>query len=199
MKIQFLSRNLSFFIFLSLFFYPRFCQAQKTSIADSSQIAEVYSIIQFVVKAEKLDKKCGFRVKPEPDCSPDKQDFNYLYSLQIRSAKPTKPALDSTGNTVVNEFGQPDKNIFTKADISYILKTKNKFKSFTWDNHLLGFDWNNKWDFYSFSVPYFNLAHTKVILMYEFHCPGLCGNGKTIVLTKSGDQWSISAMERWVH
>jgi hypothetical protein len=47
---------------------------------------------------------------------------------------------------------------------------------------------------FTFSEIVFNKQHTQAVLQYSFVCGELCGNGKTIVLTKVGSKWKASKM-----
>lgn len=103
--------------------------------------------------------------------------------------------MSSSDFVVVSNLTYPDKNILTLEDIDHILKSKMKFKELKWDNKKLGFNLKNEKNFYTFSVPYFNLAHDKVILMYRYICPDFCGFIRTIVLIKNGTTWDITRLQ----
>jgi len=90
-------------------------------------------------------------------------------------------------------------NILTLEDIAYIIQIKKKFEGLRWDNRQLGFNLKNKEYFYAFSIPNFNISHDKVIFLYRHFCPGLCGTGKIILLTKNGSTWDITRLGLWIH
>lgn len=174
----------------------------QTNLDSSSRASteDIYSIIQAIIKREKLNKNYGILLTPEANCNINKEDSNYLPTLLIKPNQPdTVSKYNSSGFAIMSNLAWPDKNIFTPADIDNILKAKQVFKDYKWDNKRLGFNQNNKKEYYTFSIPYFNLAHDKVVVMYEFLCPGLCGNGKTILLTKTNKGWEITGLEFWDH
>ena len=101
-------------------------------------------------------------------------------------------------NGVENTFIEKIKNGSGFLE-EYILKEKQTFTNLKWDNKQLGFNLENKKKYYTFSVPYFNLAHDKAIVMYKYHCPGLCGGGSTILLTRTQKGWDSTTLELWFH
>ncbi|MEZ5034707.1 MAG: hypothetical protein R2796_06940 [Chitinophagaceae bacterium] len=170
----------------------------ETSLA--KQTDDIYSILKFVIKKEGFDRKYGILLTPNPSCNLNTTDKEYLQTLLI-NPKPTDLTIktDSSGFVLISELFWPDKNILTQSDINYILKNKQKLANFKWDNERLGFDTANKKYYYTFSIPYFNIEKDKVLLMYEFLCPGLCGNGRTLLLTKTKNGWDITSLKMWFH
>ena len=147
---------------------------------------EIYSVIQYVIKKEALDKNHGLDIIPDSTCNIHSDDSIYLRTLLIKP-KPvdTTDKSGSSGFIVSTTLSMPYKNILTAADINYMLKTKKIFAHFEWDNNQLGFNMGNKELYYTFSMPYFNLAHDKAIIMYRFHCFGLCGADEILLLNKT--------------
>jgi hypothetical protein len=46
----------------------------------------------------------------------------------------------------------------------------------------------------------FDSDHLRAIVTYDFNCGGLCGHGKMLALTKSGEEWKISKIcVRWMY
>ncbi|HSY90926.1 MAG TPA: hypothetical protein VK812_06105 [Candidatus Binatus sp.] len=46
----------------------------------------------------------------------------------------------------------------------------------------------------------FDRDHLRAIVTYDFNCGGLCGGGKMLALTKSGEEWKISKIcVRWMY
>lgn len=160
---------------------------------------EIYSIIQRVIQNEKLKKKYGLEITPEKYCNFNQDDASYLQTLLIKPTQPDTIQHSGSPDTIETFISYPDKNILTPADIEYILNTKENFKDFSWDNNRLKFNLKRRDQYYTFSVPYFNLAHDKVIVMYEFHCPGLCGGGSTILLTRTDKGWNYTYLQIWVN
>ena len=174
----------------------------QTSMGNSNNdlSKDIYSIIKTIIKNEKINTNNGLSITPELNCNINQVDTVYLQTLLI------KPKLvDTTHKSNPSDFAvasnmtYPDKNILTPADIEYILKEKQIFANFKWDNKQLGFNLENKKKYYTFSVPYFNLTHDKVIVMYKYHCSGLCGGGSTILLTKTEKGWDSTTLELWFH
>lgn len=185
---------------LVLFLVPLSLQGQSYGdISNKNSTKEIYSIIQRVIKNEKLNKKYGLDITPEKYCNFNQDDASYLQTLLIKSTQPDTIQLSGSTDIIQTFFSYPDTNILTPADIEYILNTKENFKDFSWDNNRLKFNLKRQDEYYTFSVPYFNLAHDKVIVMYEFHCPGLCGGGSTILLTRTDKGWNYTNLQNWVY
>ncbi len=187
--------RLSIIIFLLLPFAV-FGQNNNNNINEGLS-KDIYSIMKTLIKKEKLNKKYGLALNPGKSFNIDQEDSAYLQTLLIKP-KPFDTT-SSNDSVIVINLSYPDKNIFTQADIEYILHAKQNLANFKWDNKKLGFNLKNEKNYYTFSIPYFNLAHDKVIVMYEFHCPGLCGGGGTILLSKTAKGWDNTTFERWVH
>lgn len=187
--------RLSIIIFL-LMPFVLFGQADSNNINEGLS-KDIYSIMKTLIKKEKLNKKYGLALNPGKSFNIDQEDSAYLQTLLIKP-KPVD-TISSNDSVILINLSYPDKNIFTQADIKYILETKHNLESFKWDNKQLGFNLKNEKNFYTFSIPYFNLAHDKVIVMYEFLCPGLYGGGATILLNKTTKGWDNTTLQRWVH
>jgi hypothetical protein len=166
---------------------------------DAKLDKEIYSIIQIVIKKEKLSRKYGLQINPGLHFNISNEDSSYLVTLLKPEVIDTTNKSDSVGFGFGSDFTWPNRNVFTRDDIEYILQTKHFFTDFKWDNSKLGFDLSNRKKRYTFSVPYFNLRHDKVIVMYEFLCPGLCGGGQTLLLSKTDKGWDITGLELWYH
>lgn len=164
----------------------------------AEQTKEIYAVIKTVIKSEKLSKQFRLELQPAPNCNINYDDTSYLPTLLMKP-QPIDTARKSSDFVLVSNFTYPDRNIFTQADIEYALATKKLTQGFAWDNKKLGFNQKNKSRFYVFSVPRFNQAHNKAIVMYEFLCPGLCGSGQTLFVSKTEKGWSVSNLELWFH
>jgi len=175
--------------------FALFGQTGNDSLAN-----DIYAIIKVIIKKEKINKNHGLALTPEKNCNINQEDTAYLQTLLIKpKLVDTVYNASSSDFRVAKDFIYPDKNILTQADIDYILKTKQKFIHFKWDNSQLGFDLKNKKKYYTFSVPYFNSTHDKAIVMYEFRCGGLCGGGSTFLLSKTDKGWDETILELWFH
>jgi len=181
-----------------IFFLTPFALFGQT--VNDSLSNDIYAIIKSVIIKEKINKNHGLVLTPEINCNINQEDTAYLNTLLIKP-KPvdTVNKTSSSGFLLAPNLTYPDKNIFTQEDIDYILKTKEKFTHFKWDNSQLGFDLKNKKKYYAFSVPYFNLTHDKAIVMYEFRCGGLCGGGSTLLFSKTDKGWDETLLELWFH
>ena len=160
---------------------------------------EIYSIINLIIKREKLNKQYGIELNPYKNTNIAYTDERYLQTFLIKPfAKDTIKRDSSSRRDLVSPISYPDKSILTQADIDYILCSQKNLNQFMWDNKKLGFATNQK-SRYSFSVPFFNLTHDKIIMAYEFLCPGLCGTGKSILLNRKKGGWEITSLEIWFH
>jgi len=161
---------------------------------------DIYLIIKTVIKTEKINRNLGLALIPDKNCNLNQDDTAYLKTLLLKpKSVDTVKRTSSSEFIVVSNLTYPDKNILTFADINYILKTKEGLAGFKWDNKKLSFNLKNEKKYYSFSVPYFNSTHDKAIVMYRYHCPGLCGGGSTILLTKTDKGWDNTTLELWFH
>ena len=84
-------------------------------------------------------------------------------------------------------------DIFDSSDFEYMKKQ--------FDNELQN-DWNFKSkkgrlvkytrnNFYSYSIPLFNKAHTKAITYKEFYCGSVCAYGYVQVYFKTNNSWDL--------
>jgi hypothetical protein len=190
--------RLSIIIFI-LTPFALFGQTNSDSL-NQSLSKDIYSIIKTIIKTEKINRNSGLALISEKNCNINQDDTTYLQTLLIKP-KPvdTTKKTSSSDFVIVSNLTYPDKNILTQADINYILKAKKNFTEFKWDNTQLGFNLKSDKKYYSFSVPYFNLTHDKAIVMYRYHCSGLCGGGSTILLTKTNKGWDNTTLELWFH
>src|SRR5262249_19612571 len=134
-----------------------FSQTEDDTLT-SKQKKDIYTIVQLVIKKEKLNKHYGLELSPASNCNINHDDTTYLQTLLIKPKHAdTTSKADSTELFVVSNFTSPDKNILTWPDIDHILRTKQLFKDFKWDNKQLGFNLRDTKNYYTFSVPYFNL------------------------------------------
>lgn len=186
---------------LIILFLPLTAFGQQNADSNNQvDTSELYSIIHLVIKKEKLNKDFGLQLTPASSCTMEHDDSLYLRTLLI------KPITKDTGNIGSSDiFGSlvgmcyPDKNIFTGEDLEYIFRQRQLNRFFRWDNERLDFNQKNKTLSYRFSVPYLTLKKDKAIVMYEYVCPGLCGHGQTILLSKRAGGWDISHLESWIY
>ncbi|WP_298511331.1 hypothetical protein [uncultured Kordia sp.] len=175
------------------------CKQQDTSHQD------IYDFMQIVIKEQKLDKNYAIRITPESGFNQVEADSVTLDKLILKiQNKGQKKELtkESPNQTVLyiepfNLIDHLDK--FTEEDISEIKQQKSKLDDFQWDNSKLGFNQENKDNWYVFSIPLFSKDRTKAVMMIRDLCPGLCGNGKTIVFTKTKGKWISSIGNFWLH
>jgi hypothetical protein len=159
--------------------------------------AEIYAIMELVIKKDKPDLKKGLRLTPEDQIDISEEDSVYLQSLLIR--EPVYDTAGKGGRISVLNFTVPDRNIFSQADIDDMLESRKQYSGFQWDAGRLGFSSHDERAYYAFSVPYFNRAGDKAILTTRFYCPGLCGNGQIYLLEEKGGHWTVSILGMWVH
>lgn len=172
------------------------CRNHKADDKEAT-IKDVYAVMRILIEQGQLDRSYGLAIEPDSTCFMDQKDELYLQSLRIRP-EPLDTIIESD-SAVVTNFSYPDRNLFTEADIAYILRTKKAFEHFVWNSKELPFNPANTINYYSFSFPYFNLAHDRVIVRFELHCPGLCGTGSTIILNRTKNGWEQVVLERWIH
>jgi len=184
-------------IIIALTPFVLFGQTNSDSL-NQSLSKDIYSIVKTIIKTEKINRNSGLTLTPDKNCNINQDDTTYLQTLLIKP-KPvdTTKKTSSSDYVRVSNLTYPDKNILTQADINYILKSKESFQGFKWDNNQLEFNLKSEKKYYSFSVPYFNLTQDKAIVMYRYHCPGLCGAGSTILLTKTDKGWDTTTLELW--
>ncbi len=183
------------YLILLAFLTPVSLLAQSTKTnASPVSIHEVYSVLNFFIKYKKLDRNYKLSLTPEKNCTLDETDSTFLYSLLKK-----KPPGNNSDTSVIQIFSYPDLNILTKNDLKFIYKIKKLYTSFRWNSDSLGFSNTNKQGSYRLSFPYFTVHHDKVILMYDYQCPGLCGSGGTYLLTKKSEAWDVEALLTWWH
>lgn len=187
-------------VFLLLTPFGLFGQTAFFDSLSAEHTKEIYAVLKTVIKSERLNKKFGLQLQPAPNCNINNDDTSYLLTFLIKPQPiDTVRKSKSSDFVLVSNMTYPDRNILTQADIDYILAAKKLSQLFAWDNKKLGFNIKNESRFYVFSVPCFNQAHDKAIVMYEFLCPGLCGSGQTLLVSKTEKGWSVSNLELWFH
>lgn len=155
---------------------------------------EIYSIIKVVIKRDKLKKSFGLAKKPLERYTTMDESFLKEY-LKINN----KNNEDKNNDTeIITNISFPNKELLDEHEIIEMLDSKNNFKNFEWNNSHLKFSRNNK-KYYQFSIPLFNKDRTKVIIQYNYNCPGLCGHGKTLFMNKIDNDWKITFLNFWMH
>lgn len=68
------------------------------------------------------------------------------------------------------------------------------------DNSFLGFNQQNKSNWYRMSYPIFTADSNHVLIMIRDLCPGLCGRGELVLFSRVGtNEWSKYTNRFWLH
>jgi hypothetical protein len=194
----------------------------KSKTADNNN-QFIYDFMQIVIADQKLDLSNGLQIDAETSCNLS-DDSTFLQTLLIdtvktvtqktekRSSKQNQPTGDTNLSVTKLKLSPLPSYTFvpivyspglskclTKADIRSMLNQKINFSDFKWDNNRLGFDTTNHKFWYSFSVPLFSKDSTVAIMLIEHLCPGLCGNGSTILFKKENNTWTSTNGGQWIH
>ena len=187
-------------IFITLFIIFS-CQNNKKENLTVNQ--DIYNFMQVVVEEQNLNFDYGIQIKPESDFGiweTDQMTFNSLIS-NLENDKKNKMKMDSLNwmQTSVKLNSHDYLQDLTKEDIAEMISQKENLKIFQWDNTKLGFNNSNKNNWYGFSIPLFSKDKNKAILMIKKLCPGLCGEGKTLLFTKKNGKWNSETVMIWQH
>ncbi len=173
---------------------------------------DIYDFMQMVVKDQKLFKGMYLDSSPALDCSTI-DDSSYLYTLDsalipireadkkfrdtcmVRLGGKSDIALERFSFT----FGAVIPSVLSKDDIAYMLAQRVHLTTFKWNAARLGFNKTATYNYYYISVPVFSVDKTKAILKIEELCPGLCGQGHTILYTKRDGIWTPEIGATWYH
>lgn len=157
---------------------------------------DIYDFMKIVIAERQLNLGFGLAIEPEQNCDLSSDDAIFLKTLLIEKKRSVKES-DGLNNLIVTGNELP--KCFTKADVEDMLQQKKTFSTFTWNNTRLGFNPDNKKNWYCFSVPLFSKDRKKAIMMIRNLCPGLCGTGSTVVFTKENKKWSSVDGGQWIH
>lgn len=171
--------------------------SKTVEIKQDTSNQDIYDFMKVVIADQHLELKNGLTLEPELGCDLSQDDKTFLISLLIQPPT-TKPKTD-TGFTFTTYSPMDNLKCLTKSDIKSMLKQKEKYISFKWDNSRLGFDLHNDKQWYCFSIPLFSQDKTKAVMMIRDLCPGLCGTGSTILFTKEKDKWTSVTGGPWIH
>jgi hypothetical protein len=175
--------------FLLIFFLFSF----KIIYAQNSEQKFIYEIVNQVIKNENLNKNFGLIKKPFKENS-ENNDELILQKYLIKESNSNQES-----ENLITEISFPNKNVLTKNDVSEMLRFKEKNRKLKWKNKFLKFNQKNTENRYQFSIPFVNKDNSKIIIQYELLCSELCGNGKTLFLTKENQNWKITTFEIWMH
>ena len=154
--------------------------------------------MKIVIVNQNLDSTYGLTIEPEPGCDLSGNDNVFLKTLLIE--KVTKNKKIDTGDWRNMTFNTAEtQKCLTSNDIKAMLEQKQRFSSFKWDNRRLGFNLDNRNNWYCFSIPLFSKDRTKAVMMIRDLCKGLCGSGSTLVFTKSRGKWTSQSSAIWYH
>ncbi|MES2381920.1 MAG: hypothetical protein V4538_12815 [Bacteroidota bacterium] len=160
----------------------------------------IYNFMKVVIADQKLDLNYGLTLEPQPNFDLSQDDQTFLNTMLIDNKK--EDIQVDTGNWVntTSTISSSQLNkCLTKPDIKFMLEQKARLKIFSWDNSRLGFNLNNRKNWYVFSVPVFSQDKKKVVMMIRNLCPGLCGTGWTILFEKEKGEWTSQATGQWYH
>ena len=179
---------------LKIFYFFLFYCSTQIFYAQKTEFNFIYKIVNQIIVKENLNKNFGLIKIPfvRQQTENDKVFLNkYLIKKKIESS-------DKSENLITN-ISFPNRNILTETDVSEMMKFNINNNKLKWNNEILKFDLKNSKYQYQFSIPYVNNTKSKIIIQYELICPGLCGNGKTLLLIKKKGNWEITALENWIH
>lgn len=116
-------------------------------------------------------------------------DSNFIRS-QINIDIAIKPSLtDSVFSILTSEEKLQLKNMWHQV------QGNKKF-----NNSFLGFNQQNKSNWYRMSYPVFTADSNHVIVMIRDLCPGLCGRGELVLFSRIGtSEWSKYTQDFWLH
>ena len=198
-----------FFVLTQIQAYP-----QMFDMNDSVRSDEIYDFLTILVAREKLDTSLYLDFRPASNCTMQ-DDSLYLYTLDtalIPLFEAEKHKYDDTcqvnlGGHLVglrrsNKMYINASNIkqsLSKEDIAYMLWQKQVRKPFTWNTASLGFNKRMTHDYYDISIPLFSRDKSKIVIMIEKLCPGLCGEGYSVMYTKRDGIWLSDYGSHWLH
>ncbi|MBS1618107.1 MAG: hypothetical protein JST76_06290 [Bacteroidetes bacterium] len=188
------------------------CMASDTFAQAFPSEKDIYDFMQMVVKDQKLFKGLYLDSSPALDCSTI-DDSSYLYTLDA-SLVPLREADKKIHDTcMVRLWGNSDialkrfsftlgaviPSVLSKDDIAYMLAQRAHLTAFKWNGTRLGFNKTATYNYYYISAPVFSVDKAKAILKIEELCPGLCGQGHTILYTKKDGTWTAEIGATWYH
>ncbi|MBS1594161.1 MAG: hypothetical protein JST90_07535 [Bacteroidetes bacterium] len=174
---------------------------------------DVYDFMQMVVKGQKLTKEWYLDSEAPLYCRPG-SDGSYLYTLDsaLIPLREADKKFRDTCMVQINGFchdfplerfsikiGHDIPSCLGKGDIAYMLAQREHSAAFRWDQKRLGFNKKPTYNYYYISVPLFSVDKTKAILMIEELCPGLCGQGHTLLYTLNNGKWTAESSSSWNH
>ncbi|MBL4642668.1 MAG: hypothetical protein JKY44_03650 [Flavobacteriaceae bacterium] len=169
-------------------------KSEKKNITSNE---DIYEFMKVVIKEQNLNLSYGISIKPESDFDITKSDNENFKSLKT-NLDSVEQKSDSL-NWSVNLNSLTLLSNLSKEDISEMISQKESSKTFEWNNARLGFNLSNKNNWYSFSVPLFSKDKNKAVMMIRNLCPGLCGEGKTILFIKKDGKWTSNLGMQWLH
>jgi len=162
-----------------IFLHPFFIIAQEVD-----EVRFIYAFVKEIMAQQNIDLNNGLQLEAEPNVAENQDDKTYLKSLLINENE-----INRQNYSTIITLTIPGKCL-TKKEMKSMLDQKRKFKNFKWDNSILGFNIENKKNYYTFSVPLFSPDKTKAVMMIKSICPGLCGSGQTILFKKENGEWT---------
>lgn len=158
---------------------------------------EIYDFIKEILETENLDQSNRLVSKPQENCDLSEPDSEYLKNFLI-GPKNNTDTFDLKKGIISYTYDRFDKCL-TKDDINFMLSQKKTYRGFKWNSSRLGFT-NESTEFvYVFSIPLFSRDKTKAIMMIRNLCPGLCGNGETVLFKKENNKWISKSINSWWH
>ncbi len=188
------------FILLILLFAS--CQHKSQHLPSSTNkiIAEnktygndaIYKVVQFIIQDQHLDRRLGFRALPIEIST------HFIQERAIDTVDRDNSFVEiKDGKFKLREsatFYLKPRQCLTKEDIATMSDQLTALKDFRWDNTRLGFDTENKKEWYEFSVPLFSKDSSKVLMKMYWRCDQfLCGHDTAILLTKENGLWTSEA------
>lgn len=156
---------------------------------------ELYELMKFVIEDQKLNKAYGLEISPEENCTIGQADEEFLKTLILTENSDT---VELSPVEMMFEIGKLTKCL-TEEDVALMVEQKELNNEFKWDNNRLELNSSKGDKWYSFSVPLFSKDRTKAVMMIRELCPGLCGRGWTLLLTKDNKKWTSEMGQTWRH
>jgi len=171
---------------------------QKRACNNSVTPDSFFAIINFIVKELSLDTTVTLNTRIS-SVSESLSDSKYFKTLLIDSSRKfTIVNYDSLGNKVISRI-VPNLNLLNRNDLKYLKCIRRSYENYKWDNTKLNFTAVKSNEFYSFSIPYYNLAHDMVIISFSYHdLSERWSQGRILLLRRQGNKWVIEQLEGWI-
>ena len=181
--------------------------SQNHNTANNLSEKKLYDFMQMAIKQRNLNKTYGISIIPDTNYMNHKLDIAFLSKylvdsvtiknrLRFDSIEAQLP-LDSAPHLNPYYFDDRTKCL-SQIDIQSFLKNKKIYPAFEWRNSELGFDLQNKKEWYSFSLPIFNADYSLALMSIRYTCNlNMCGNGRIVLFKKENNKWTNLTLSHW--